>query len=77
MTPLDWFLIACQWIGAVISYTGAILIGNKQRKGFLVFLVGDFILALPLIHTFNFGTLALLLAFAHINIKNYLKWDSD
>ena len=64
-------------IAAALELVGAILIGNKDRRGFLIFIMGNVLWFTVGWRSGLWGLVGIGVAFAGINVRNYRKWGSN
>ena len=62
------------WIACCLEVIGAIMVGNKNKWGFVVFICGNFFWILSGYDSNLNGLIAVSLVFATINIRNFRKW---
>lgn len=64
------------WIGMALSLYSVYLLGNKNKKGFIVYIIANIIwMALGIFFMSSVGLLIGNIAFLLINIRGYLQWN--
>jgi hypothetical protein len=61
-------------IAALITFTGIYLLGDKNRYGFIVTLIGNIIWLFFGVMTSSIGILIANIGFALLNVRGYIKW---
>lgn len=62
------------WIAAVFELSGAYIIGNKNKLGFILNIIGCSVWIYVSISTKVYGLLLVVVPAIVINIRNYIKW---
>lgn len=62
------------FIAAILELTAVWMIGNKNRKGFLIALLCNIVWIVVAVKASLWGLLFTMGAFIFINIRNYKKW---
>ena len=62
------------WIACILELSGAWLVGNKNKYGFLLLIVGSVFWFIAGASSELFGLMLVSIFFALINIRNYIKW---
>jgi len=62
------------WIAAILGVIGAWLIGNKNKWGFILLLIGSVLWITVSFHTMVYGLLLANIPGLLINIRNFWTW---
>ncbi len=64
------------WIAGLIELIAIWTIGNKNRKAFLLFIIGNILWSYIAIKTELYGLLLVTFPAILLNIRNYYKWQN-
>lgn len=62
------------WIGWSLCFSGNVLIGNRNRMGFIVTFVSECLLIVHAHNIADYSLAAACLAWMGLHVRNYLKW---
>jgi len=62
------------YLAAIFEIAGAWMVGNKERWGFVVFMIGNVLWFMLGIKTGEYGLNLVSVVFLLINIRNFRKW---
>ncbi len=65
------------WIAGIIELTAIWTIGNKNKKAFLLFIIGNIIWSYIAIKTELYGLLLVTSPAIILNMRNYYKWQGN
>ena len=66
------------WVAAVIELIAAWVIGNKNKYGYILFIIGGMCwLAHSLISKGTYGLFLVIVPAFFINVRNYIKWKRE
>jgi len=65
------------YLAAIFEILGAWMVGNRQRHGFLIFMIGNVLWFMLGIKTEEYGLNLVAVVFFMINIRNYRLWRKD
>lgn len=65
------------FVAGFFELCGAWLVGNKNKWGFFLLLIGCLLWIVVVLQTHVYGLLVVVVPALGINIRNYLKWNKE
>jgi hypothetical protein len=66
------------WIAGAIEFVGSIVVGNKNKWGFLINGIGCLAWVAYVLWTgLSRGLLLVVVPMAFVNLRNFIKWNAD
>lgn len=65
------------WIACLFEILGAYTVGNKNKMGFILHIIGNFFWFSAGWYAKMYGLMIVSVVFFTINVRNYIKWRKE